>query len=267
MSESLNPDAKPVRAEVSFLTLNDLRALAAVYSGSARYLFVHIPKNAGVSMRKAPQLRWKMVGVNRFFLKDRAYLDALLLTMGAAGQHNGIAHARLRDIKPAIVRRLQPVAILRNPWARVVSRFRFAQLIEEQGSRYASVPTASFEAFLETRHEDGGRPYFWHRAVRGWYPQRDYVVDAEGRVAADLLRQEHMAEETAAYFGLSEPVRPRNVTRRGEEVDWKSFYTPRTIQIVADWYAADIDTFGFDFDGAATRNCWACRDGAGQGQA
>jgi hypothetical protein len=260
MSESPTSDGKPTRAGVSFLTLNDAQAMLAVYSGSARYLFIHIPKNAGVSMRKAPQLRWKMVGVHKAFLKDRAYLDALLLAMGAAGQHHGIAHARLRDVKPDILRRLQPVAILRNPWARVVSRFRFAQLIEEQGSRYASVSTSSFEAFLETRHEDGNRPYFWHRAVRGWYPQRDYVVDASGRIAVDLLRQEHLTEETSAYFGLSSPIRPRNVTRQGQSVDWQSFYTPQTIQAVADWYAADIDTFGFDFDGAATRNCWACKD-------
>jgi hypothetical protein len=83
-------------------------------------------------------------------------------------------------------------------------------------------------------------------------------VDDQGRIAADLLRQEHLSEETVAYFGLAKPIAPRNVTRRGEQVDWRSFYTPQTTQIVADWYAHDIDTFGFDFDSAATRNFWAC---------
>ena len=247
----------PVRASVPWLTLDDVRAMIALYSGSARYLFLHIPKNAGVSMRVAPALRWKMVGVHKTFLKDTAYLDDLRLAMGAAGQHHGIAHARLRDVKPWITYRLRPVAILRNPWARTVSRFRFARLIEDQGARFSSVPTSSFEAFLDTRHEDGNRPFFWHRAVRGWYPQRDYVVDHEGRIAADLLRQEHLTEETTAYFGLAQPIAPRNVTRRGDQVDWRSFYTPQTVQIVADWYASDIQTFGFDFDSAATRNCWA----------
>ncbi|NBZ87663.1 sulfotransferase family 2 domain-containing protein [Stagnihabitans tardus] len=246
-------------AHVPLITLDDLRAMLALYSGSARHLFIHIPKNAGVSMRMAPQLRWKMVGVHKTFLKDRAYLMDLRRAMGAAGQHHGIAHARLCDVSPRILSRVQPLAVIRNPFARVVSRFRFAQLIAEQGSKFASVPTTSFEAFLDTRHEDGNRPFFWHRAVRGWYPQVDYVTDASGRIGADLLRQEHLTEESAAYFRLSSPIQPRNVTRKGSAPDWKSFYTPQTIQIVADWYAKDIETFGFDFDTPATRNTWAQR--------
>jgi len=246
-------------AHVPLVTMDDLRASLAVHSGLARYLFVHIPKNAGVSMRAAPQLRWKMVGVHKTFLRDRDYLLALRRAMGEAGQHHGIAHARLRDIKPWLVRRLQPVAILRNPWARVVSRFRFAKLVAEQGSRFAGVTTDSFEAFLDTRHEDGNRPFFWHRAARGWYPQVDYVTDETGRICADLLRQENLTDESTAYFALSTPIRPRNVTRKGESVDWTSYYTPQTLQIVADWYARDIETFGFDFDTGATRNIWASR--------
>jgi hypothetical protein len=260
MTETAAAPGALVRAHVPILTMDDLRAMLVLYSGMARYLFLHIPKNGGVSMRTAPQLRWKMVGVHKMFLKDHAYLDGLRLAMGAAGQHHGIAHARLRDVDPRIVRRLQPVAVLRNPWARTVSRYRFARLIEDQGSPFASVPTSSFEAFLDTRHEDGNRPFFWHRAIRGWYPQRDYVVDDEGRIAADLLRQEHLTEESTDYFGLTDPIRPRNVTRTGEKADWRTFYTPQTIKTVADWYQNDIETFGFDFDSAATRNCWACKE-------
>jgi hypothetical protein len=200
-----------------------------------------------------------MVGVHKTFLKDRAYLMALRQAMGQAQQHHGIAHARLRDVKPGLVRRIQPVAVVRNPWARVVSRFRFARLVAEQGSRFAGVATDSFEAFLDTRHQDGNRPFFWHRAARGWYPQTDYVTDEAGVIRADILRQEHLADESTAYFALATPIRPRNVTRKGENTDWTSYYTPQTLQIVADWYARDIDTFGFDFDSAATRNVWTAR--------
>ncbi len=257
MGDKPSGDGASPRAHAPFLTSRELVSLAALYSGSAKYLFLHIPKNAGVSLRKAPELRWKMTGVYRSFLRDRAYLDGLLEIMGREAQHHGIAHARLRDLKPSIVRRLQPVAILRNPWARTVSRFRFAQLAAEQEKPFKLPPVDSFEAFLETRHEDGALPYFWHRAIRGWYPQRDYVVDAAGNVAADLLRQECMDQDVPNYFGLSSPVKRRNVTRRTGASDWRSLYTDKTIQLVADWYAADIDTFGFDFDTPATRNIWA----------
>ena len=57
------------------------------------------------------------------------------------------------------------------------------------------------------------------------------------------------------YFGLAEALGRRNITG-DEKRDYKDYYTDKTIQIVADWYAADIDRFGFDFDTSATRNVY-----------
>lgn len=233
-----------------------VQSLLAYRLGLTRWLFIHIPKNAGTAIRKTPELRWRMIGADPMFHVSKDYVATVRKVMSEQGQHHGLQHARLRDIKPSVRARVQPVAVVRNPWARVVSRYRFALLAAEQGSRWAGPPPESFEAFLDTRHEDGNRPYFWHRAIRGWYPQADYVTDEGGAVAADVLRQEHMDTEVPAYFGLDKPIARRNVTV-GAKKDWRSFYTPETIQIVADWYAADIDTFGFDFDTGATRNIWS----------
>lgn len=260
MSFASNGDHAP-KAHASFLKLRDIQVMLAVATGQARYLFVHIPKNAGVALARNPELRWKMVRANRHFLRDRAYVDGLLRAMGAAGEHHGIAHARLRDIKPRIVQRLQPVATIRNPWSRTVSRYLFAHHTANQGAPFASAKKMSFDAFLETRHEDGERPYFWHRAVRGWYPQLDYVVDANGQIVADVLRQEHLGDEAKSYFKLSQAPRRRNVTK-SEKSDWRELYTQKTISIVADWYQRDIETFGFDFDTPATKNVWASKEHA-----
>ena len=237
------------------MNARQLQSILAYRLGLARWLFIHIPKNAGTALRKAPELRWRMIGADPAFHVSRDYVRTVRGVMAEQGQHHGLQHARLRDIDPKVRARLQPVAILRNPWARTVSRYRFALLAAEQGSRWAQAAPESFEAFLETRHTDGGRPYFWHRAIRGWHPQADYVTDESGVIAADVLRQETMAEDAPVYFGLNRPIARRNVTVSGSS-DWRSYYTDRTIQIVADWYATDIDTFGFDFDSPATRNIW-----------
>ena len=46
-------------------------------------------------------------------------------------------------------------------------------------------------------------------------------------------------------------VAKRNTSRDGS--DYRDYYTSKTLRIVADWYKADIDAFGFDFDSGATR--------------
>lgn len=224
------------------------------WSGRAEYLFVHIPKNAGVAMRRAAELRGRLIAVEPLFFRCRDHYGRLRQTMRERGEHHGVQHARLSDLAPRVRRRLRPVAVVRNPWARVVSRFRFAQLVVGQGKAPDGYAADSFEAFLEERHEYGDREFYWHRAVRGWSPQVDYVVDESGAVACDLLRQECLSDDAKRYFGLREGIRRRNTTK-GRKKPYQAFYSPKSIQIVADWYARDVETFGFDFDTQATRNC------------
>ncbi|MBL4543780.1 MAG: sulfotransferase family 2 domain-containing protein [Rhodobacteraceae bacterium] len=233
-------------------SLREARNIFNWHSGRARYIFVHIPKNAGVAVRKAPALADRIVASDPYFHKSRAYTRAVAEAMRANGEHHGFQHARWRDLHPKVTARLRAVAVVRNPWARTVSRYRFAQRVAELGKAGGHETAPSFEAFLEERHVYGGRPHYWHRAIRGWYPQTDYVVDAAGVLRADILRHEYLSDDAMGYFGIDEPLRRRN--RSGERVAHRDFYDARTIQIVADWYAEDIALFDFDFDTPARRN-------------
>ena len=58
------------------------------------------------------------------------------------------------------------------------------------------------------------------------------------------------------YFKLPSMSRARNVTRLNKGT-YKDLYNEKTIQIVADWYKDDIETWGFDFDTGATKNYWS----------
>jgi hypothetical protein len=234
----------------SIMPLNYLKAILNYHLGLARYLFIHIPKNAGVAVKEVPSLRSHIIGADPYFHVSRAYTREVAATMRVRAEHHGFQHARLRDIHPRVRARLQPVAVIRNPWSRTLSRFRFGQTAVEQGKASTGYLAKSFEAFLEERNQYGGLPYYWHRAVRGWYPQRDYVTDESDKIAVHLFRFEHLNDEATRYFGLSEPLRKRNVSTVMPQ-DWRIFYNERTIQIVADWYQRDIDTFGFDFDSSA----------------
>lgn len=236
------------------MNLRQIEAVAAYHLGIAKYMFIHIPKNAGVSVRKSPMLRGRLIGADPYFHKSREYTRELAETMRAQGEHHGFQHARWRDLDPKVTSRLRAVAIVRNPWARTVSRFRFALTAMQSGKAPQDYCAHDFEGFLEERFAYGDKPYYWHRAIRGWCPQLDYVTDETGQVRADILRFEAMDRDVLKYFDLVEPLPRRNVSV-AKTHDYRVYYDDRTIQIVADWYRQDIEFFGFEFEGGAKRNC------------
>ncbi len=242
------------------MSIRAYRSYFHYLSGNAKYFFIHIPKNAGVAIRHSPLLRGKVIGADPGFHRSREYTANLKRVMKANSEHHGFHHARYRDIRPSVLAKLQPVAIIRNPWARVVSRYTFAEHAINIGATTPDYVPKSFEAFLEERHIYGNRDLYWHRAIRGWYPQLDYIIDNNGNIPVDLLRQENLGEEAMNYFGLSEPIKRKNSSsKKGSKRNYQDYYTKKTIQIVADWYADDISTFGFDFDTGASKGTYFTR--------
>lgn len=224
-------------------------------------IFIHIPKNGGMTIRRNPDLRNKVFLATPNNHISVAYTTELTETMNKYGEHHGYEHARWRDLRVDLRQQHKAFAFVRNPWDRVVSRFLFAKKvieIEEDSDHYGETDYAdvsSLEAFLEERHKWANVPFFWHRATRGWYNQFDYVSDDSGKVRCDILRFENYNDDIKSYLWTLSNPQPRNVTGllKGK---YQDLYTDKTIQIVADWYKQDIDYWGFDFDTGATRNYW-----------
>jgi hypothetical protein len=218
-------------------------------------LFIHIPKNAGMTIRYSPMLKGKCAIAVPAIHKSEQYTHAVKNTMKKHGDEPGYEHARWRDINPTFTAKYRAFAIARNPWDRVVSRYFFAKKVIDVEKKvdpsYADV--SSFEAFLEERHKWGSEEYMWHRAVRGWYPAYDHVSDEQGNCKCEMLRFEHLNDDLCKYFNLASMSHARNVTGLNKGT-YQDLYTPETIQIIADWYQKDIDYWGYDFDTGATRN-------------
>lgn len=223
-----------------------------------RAIFIHIPKNGGMTIRKSPLLTNEVIPAGIRLHVSPQYSAAVKAKMDSLGDHHGYEHARWRDLDPSVTNRIPAFAIVRNPWDRVVSRFFFAKKLIEVEKKIPATyaDTSSFEAFLEERHKWGNEEYMWHRAVRGWYPAFDHVTDETGKVRCDILRFEEYEKDVKSYFGLDVMTRARNVTAMNKG-SYKDVYNPHTIQIIADWYQKDIDTWGYDFDTGPTKNFWA----------
>lgn len=222
------------------------------------HFFIHIPKTGGTAIRLFTFLEPMIQDATPEFHVSTDYTHNLHDQMKKFKEHHGNEHARFIDLNQEKIKDMKKFAIVRNPWDRVVSRYFFAKQLINQGKTEPSyVDISSFEAFLEERWKWGDVPYFWHRAIRGWYPSVDYVVDNNGKIAVDVLRFENYDEDVGSYFDLSISVPKRNVSIK--TTTYKDIYTPETIKIVADWYAKDIDTFGYDFDTGPTKNVWALK--------
>lgn len=220
-------------------------------------LFIHIPKNAGMTIRRSNVLTNKIIPISKDRHISREYTRNLESAMKISQDGNGYEHARYRDVSAKLRSQHTAFAVIRNPWDRVVSRYYFAKKIIEkekkQPSSYADI--SSFEAFLEERHKWGNKDFYWHRAVRGWYPAKEHVIDETGQVRCDIIRFENLNEDIERYFGIKKMTEARNVTFRNDpKPSYKEIYNDKTIQIVADWYKDDIEYWGFDFDTAATKN-------------
>ena len=221
-------------------------------------IFVHIPKNAGMTIRHSHLLKGKIFETTDDRHKSPEYTAGLKKKMKETNDHDGPHHARWRDLRKDYRERFDAFAIIRNPWDRVVSRYFFAKKVIEVEKKvdksYADV--SSFEAFLEERFKWGDQEYMWHRAIRGWTPAWDYVSDDHGLVSmCDAIRFEYLDEDMIAYFNLPHMTEARNVTALND-FSYQSLYNSNTIKIIGDWYKSDIDHWGFDFDTGAQKNYW-----------
>jgi hypothetical protein len=189
-------------------------------------VFIHVPKAAGTSINQALYGRF-------------------------------MGHARAVDIErwgSARLRALPRFAVVRNPWDRLLSAYRFARRGSGIGEQVAGmhkpaqyhVPEfGTFERFVEEwlAPRDPGR-------LDGVFqPQSNYVHGQAGQLLVDHLGKFEDLEPTFDYISgrIGTVGRIARTNRSGDEVDYRQFYTSRTAKLVEQIYRMDVDAFGYEF--------------------
>jgi hypothetical protein len=200
----------------------------------ARFHFIHIPKNAGLSVRDALYLERDISLSNPY-------------------------HYRYIDIAGEIGRHIKCFAVVRNPWSRTASRYHYwrqnAPKWPVDDPRRIYIEKATFADFVREQKilpipDHPGQP--WMGPLTSWFNQLDWLRDESGAVACDCLRMERLEVDLEAYLNRRIRLRQRNVTKR--RYDYRSMYTDALADIVARLFRDDIEHFGFSFDGPAARN-------------
>jgi hypothetical protein len=212
------------------------------------FLFVHIAKTGGTSVRAALQgLRWR----------DPWYWPQLLCSRLShlSGHRIGTKlprHAKIIAAQELLPReffdRLFKFAFVRNPWDLQVSSFH--HICRERPQHLGG--HKEFAPFLRWKL-DPARPYQYHLDT-SMELQTDYLIDLQGRLLVNFIgRHERLDEdfaEACRRIGICPPALPHKRQATDRAKDYRAYYTDETAELVARHFAPDIERLDYRFDPA-----------------
>jgi hypothetical protein len=207
------------------------------FSASKGFLFLHVPKAAGTSIRAAlgpwlsepSQSRWnKLASRLRLTPVERRFL---------------YEHASAREARWILgterFERWFKFAFVRNPYERLVSQYRFL-LGNPRHKRHGRVlALGSFPAYAR------------FELARGRFHQLPQIADRDGRLLVDFLgRYERLAADFALLRARLElPLELPHLNRSpGSEGDWRALYDAPTRRLVEGAFAREAERLEYRFD-------------------
>lgn len=218
-------------------------------SHSKQFLFVHIAKTGGTSIRGAlSAYRWG----HRYALPQFVCNKLSQLCNHKLGvrfpRHSRIIAAK--EMLPEVYfNNLFKFAIVRNPWDLQVSSYHHIKRERPQVMQGHD----TFDAFMHFKF-DPNREYQYHIDT-SLQLQTDYLVDLRGNLLTDFIGHYESLERDFAkiltalklpYFSLPHA---RKATNR---MPYQDYYSDDTIAMVAQHFERDIELLGYTFDTRTT---------------
>jgi hypothetical protein len=198
-----------------------------------RFVFIHVPKTAGLSITQA------LAGAGQKF-QQRPGLVA------AAAEKDGIQfadHIRARDVAAYLGadawRAAYSFGFVRNPWDRMVSGFHYILQNPAHG-RYGEVSKMTFDQYLRAR-DRGELPF---------RPMWEWLSDGDGnQIVSEVFRYEDLREEyphIVRSCGIEDPP-PLPVLNASKHGDYRDYYSSELADIVRRRFSREIALFGYRF--------------------
>ncbi|MBL8795122.1 MAG: sulfotransferase family 2 domain-containing protein [Planctomycetia bacterium] len=202
-------------------------------SHSHRFIFIHIYKVAGVSIRTAlqPYAAQPRSNVRELYERWR----------GRATTPRLDTHAMAREVRAALPAKLFDgyfkFAFVRNPWDWQVSLYHFMRRSPLHPQHALVCAMQDFDEYLAWRVQHEVRL------------QKDFLTDGNGRVLVDHVgRFETIGQDfdhICKMLNLAAPLPHENKT---DHADFRAHYNERTRALVAESFREDIEMFGYSFD-------------------
>ncbi len=221
----ISPDAREIRISSTEMIGRPMIA------GDARWIFIHIQKCGGNSVRRA-------------------------LGTKVNDPHKHFFASELRDLYDEDVwRNAYKFSFVRNPWDRLVSWWSMIDASRpaltagrslNNFHRFVIERAVTFEEFLENCDKEivdsDGRKWIYRN-------QLDYLTDSSGKMLVDFVgRFETLQQDYASISGqISGTAVPFPHANRSAHRPYTDYYTPAMVEKVARHYRADIERFGYVF--------------------
>lgn len=200
-----------------------------------RYLFIHIPKNAGTSIAKSLNL-----------------------------EHS--SHATIIQAKEQLgwwkYRNYFKFAFVRNPWDRFLSLYNYARLEESLHHSSINPDAAPYGKHLDydlLKHASLQEcaQYLLDGKLRHdetwlhWLPQSYWLLSKKGKIGVDFVgRYEHLDNDFSIIskrLGKKIELSKVNSSKAFLSQSYRDYYDRKTASIVADFYKQDIELFKYQF--------------------
>lgn len=182
------------------------------------FVFIHINKTGGTSIGKA-------IG-----LPSKRHLTAKEI-INIIGNHEW--------------RKAYKFTVIRNPWGKVVSHYRYRIKTDQTSMGERTLPFNEWVKRTYGRKKDP----FYYDITKMFQPQVDWLKDFEGKIRMDKIinfkKLEIEYKEVAKILNLKKELPHLNKTKKN---NYKYFYDKETKDIVAQWFKEDIERFGFKFE-------------------
>lgn len=211
-----------------------------------KFLFVHIAKTGGTSIRAALRsYKWKdPYRIPMFFCSRISSLTHH--RMGCKIPRHAKAIAAYEMLPRELFNELFKFAFVRNPWDLQVSSYHHIK--RERPHLLKQID--DFESFLRWKL-DSNRPYEYiiDTSIE---LQSDYLIDLNGNIIVDYIgryeRLEDDFQEVCRRIGIRPPRMPHKRKARDRK-PYQSYYSERTSKLIADYFRRDIEMFGYTYEG------------------
>lgn len=213
-------------------------------SHQKKFLFIHIAKTGGTSVRSALQkYRWR----------DPYYAPIWLASKLSSMANHELAIKLPRHAKAIAAKEMLPhefydslfkFAFVRNPWDLQVSSYHHIQRERPNLMK----PNESFAEFLQ-RKLDPEREWQYHIDT-SITPQSNYLVDLNGELIVDFIGHYETLQQDFDHcckvIGIPRIELPHK-RKAGDRLAYREYYTQETQALVEEAFARDIELLGYHF--------------------